>query len=112
MEPLKKRLFKNFGGNKVVAKPVQFADQKKSCGMCLAERERGTTVLTSLLSHGCEVEGKVFVAPARDVTLCGMELGVSLGWFGEPFLYLANYKWPMGCQLKRSFQDFLFILEC
>lgn len=42
-------------------------------------RQRGTSVLTSLLLHDCEVEGKVLVVPAQyAVTLCAMQLGVSL----------------------------------
>lgn len=36
-------------------------------------------MLTSLLLHDCEVEGKVLVVPAQyAVTLCAMQLGVSL----------------------------------
>lgn len=73
MEALRKRLFKSFGGDKVETKPLETVDQKQSCGTLHKD------VLTSLLLHGCEVERKVLVAPAQDVTLCAMELSVSLG---------------------------------
>lgn len=66
-------------------------------------------MLTTLLLHDSEVKGKMLMGPAQYAAmLCAGKLEVSLGQFGQLFVWFANH----GLQVEESLQGFLFVLEC